>query len=173
MVRHKLHIKEQSVILLTFALDFFCSFRVPLTHYSYCSFLSHVKQFLLQMAENINDLKNLIEKPTNTITQQNLTIQNLNDRQNIVERKQVCSQNSIYQLEKRALSNERYQNRPFSIFTNLDISEDGNVLPQILHLSNEILKVSLNADEISIAHALRPGKIAPLLYNFCICNKEM
>ena len=47
------------------------------------------------MAENINDLKNSIKKLTNTITQQNLAIQNFNECLNIVERKQVCSENSI------------------------------------------------------------------------------
>ena len=125
------------------------------------------------MAENINDLKNLIEKLTNTKAHQNLTIQNLNERLNIVERKQVCSGISIYKLEKRILSVGRYQNRPFLIFTNLSIPEDDNVMPQILQLSNKNQKVSLNADEISIALALRPEKVAPAIVHFLFLQQKI
>ena len=53
------------------------------------------------MTENLNYLKNLFEQLTITVTQQNLIIQNLNERLNFVERKQICSENSIYQLEKK------------------------------------------------------------------------
>ena len=49
------------------------------------------------MTENTNDLNKVTEKTTNTISQQNLTIQNLNERLNIVELKQVYSENSICQ----------------------------------------------------------------------------
>ena len=42
-----------------------------------------------------------------------------------------------------------------------------------IYLTKFSRKVSLNADEISIAHALRPGKLPQLLYIFCICNTEM
>ena len=43
--------------LISFALS-------KLTQYSYCSSVSYVKQFVLQMAENINEFLNLIEKLT-------------------------------------------------------------------------------------------------------------
>ena len=61
----------------------------------------------------------------------------------------------------------------FVIFIHLDIPEIGNVQQQRLFLPKKFLKVSLNADEISIAHALKQGKTAPLLYIYCICSKVM
>ena len=73
---------------------------------------------------NISELKQIIEKLTNTVTKQNLVIQNL-------ENNQITSENNIYQLEKRLTAVERYQNRPFLIFTNIDIPADGNVLAPI------------------------------------------
>ena len=96
---------------------------------------------------NISELKQIIEKLTNTVTKQNLVIQNLTDRLEKLENNQITSENNIYQLEKRLRAVERYQNRPFLIFTN-------------------ILQVSLNPDEISIAHPLKNGNIAPIIVQF-------
>ena len=69
----------------------------------------------------ISELKQIIEKLTNTVTKQNLVIQNLTDRLEKLENNQITSENNIYQLEKRLTAVERYQNRPFLIFTNIDI----------------------------------------------------
>ena len=120
---------------------------------------------------NISELKQIIEKLTNTVTKQNLVIQNLTDRLEKLENNQITSENNIYQLEKRLTAVERYQNRRFLIFTNIDIPADGNVLAPILQIVNNNLQVSLNPDEISIAHPLKNGKIAPIIVHFCICNK--
>ena len=46
-------------------------------------------------------------------------------------------------------------------------------MPHSLLLSNKILKVSLIADEISLAHALGPGKFVPITYSFRVYKKEM
>ena len=70
------------------------------------------------------------------------------------------------QLEQRLTAVERYQNRPFLIFTNIDIPADSNVLAPILQIVNNILQVSLNPDEISIAHPLKNGNIAPINVQF-------
>ena len=75
------HIKEQSVVLLTFALDFLCSFAVNTLFLLLFCELRY--KFFLQIAENICDLKKLIEQLKNTITQQDLTIRNLYERLNI------------------------------------------------------------------------------------------
>ena len=115
---------------------------------------------------NISELKQIIEKLTNTVTKQNLVIQNLTDRLEKLENNQITSENNIYQLEKRLTAVERYQNRPFLIFTNIDIPADGNVLAPILQIENNILQVSLNPDEISIAHPLKNGNIAPIIVQF-------
>ena len=115
---------------------------------------------------NISELKQIIEKLTNTVTKQNLVIQNLTDRLEKLENNQITSENNIYQLEKRLTAVERYQNRPFLIFTNIDIPADGNVLAPILQIVNNILQVSLNPDEISIAHPLKNGNIAPIIVQF-------
>ena len=115
---------------------------------------------------NISELKQIIEKLTNTVTKQNLVIQNLTDRLEKLEINQITSENNIYQLEKRLTAVERYQNRPFLIFTNIDIPADGNVLASILQIVNNILQVSLNPDEISIAHTLKNGNIAPIIVQF-------
>ena len=115
---------------------------------------------------NISELKQIIEKLTNTVTKQNLVIQNLTDRLEKLENNQITSENNIYQLEKRLTAVERYQNRPFLIFTNIDIPADGNVLAPILQILNNILQVSLNPDEISIAHPLKNGNIAPIIVQF-------
>ena len=120
---------------------------------------------------NISELKQIIEKLTNTVTKQNLVIQNLTDRFEKLENNQITSENNIYRLEKRLTAVERYQNRPFLIFNNIDIPADGNVLAPILQLVNNILQVSLNPDEISIAHSLKMETLRLLLFNFCICNK--
>ena len=115
---------------------------------------------------NISELKQIIEKLTNTVTKQNLVIQNLTDRLEKLENNQINSENNIYQLEKRLTAVERYQNRPFLIFTNIDIPADGKVLAPILQIVNNILQVSLNPDEISIAHPLKNGNIAPIIVQF-------
>ena len=115
---------------------------------------------------NISELKQIIEKLTNTVTKQNLVIQNLTDRLEKLENNQITSENNIYLLEKRLTAVERYQNRPFLIFTNIDIPADGNVLAPILQIVNNILQVSLNPDEISIAHPLKNGNIAPIIVQF-------
>ena len=115
---------------------------------------------------NISELKQIIEKLTNNVTKQNLVIQNLTDRLEKLENNQITSENNIYQLEKRLTAVERYQNRPFLIFTNVDIPADGNVLAPILQIVNNILQVSLNPDEISIAHPLKNGNIAPIIVQF-------
>ena len=115
---------------------------------------------------NISELKQIIEKLTNTVTKQNLVIQNLTDCLEKLENNQITSENNIYQLEKRLTAVERYQNRPFLIFTNIDIPADGNVLAPILQIVNNILQVSLNPDEISIAHPLKNGNIAPIIVQF-------
>ena len=85
--------------------------------------------------------------------------------------KQITSENNIYQLEKRLTTVERYQNRPFLIFTKIDIPAHGNVLAPILQIVNNNLEVILNPDEISIANPLKMEKLRMLLVNFCICNK--
>ena len=59
-----------------------------------------------------------------------------------------------------------YQNRPFLIFTNLDIPADGNVLARILQIVNNNLQVSLKPDEISIANPIKNGNIAPVIVQF-------
>ena len=97
---------------------------------------------------------------------QNLVIPNLTDRLETVENNQIISENNIYLLEKRLTAVERYQNRPFLIFTNIDIPADGNVLAQILQIVNNNLQVSLNPDEISTAHPLKKGNIAPIIVQF-------
>ena len=48
---------------------------------------------------NISELKQIIEKLTNTVTKQNLVIQNLTDRLEKLENNQITSENNIYQLE--------------------------------------------------------------------------
>ena len=50
--------------------------------------------------ENITELKQIIEKLTNTVTKQNLVIQNLTDLLKKLENIQITSGNKIYQLEK-------------------------------------------------------------------------
>ena len=121
--------------------------------------------------ENISELKQIIEKLTNTVTKQNLVIQNLTDRLEKLENNQITSENNIYELEKRLTAVEWYQNRPFFIFTNIDIPADGNVLAPILQIVNNILQVSLTPDEISIAHPLKMETLRLLLFNYCICKK--
>ena len=130
---------------------------------------------------NISELKQIIEKLSNTVTKQNLVIQNHTDRLKKLEINQITSENNIYQFEKRLTAVERYQNRPFLIFTSHDIPADGNVLAPILQIVNNILQVSLNPDEISIGQPIKNGnivqflkllKLLKLLFNFCICNKE-
>ena len=69
---------------------------------------------------NISELKQIIEKLTNTVTKHNLVIQNLTDRLEKLENNQFTSENNIYQLEKGLTAIERYQNRPFLIFTNIE-----------------------------------------------------
>ena len=118
---------------------------------------------------NISELKQIIEKLTNTVTTQNLVIQNLTDRLEKLENNKITSDNNIYQLEKRLTAVERYQNGPFLIFTNIDIPADGNVLAPILQIVDNNLLVTLNPDEILVAHPLKNGNL--LLFNFCICNK--
>ena len=93
---------------------------------------------------NISKLKQFIEKLTNTVTKQNLVIQNLADRLEKVENNQITSENNIYQLQKLLTAVERYQNRRFLIFTNIDIPADGNVLAPILQIVNNNLQVILN-----------------------------
>ena len=50
---------------------------------------------------NVSELKQIIEKLTNTVTKQNLVIHNLTDRLEKLENNQITSENNIYQLEKR------------------------------------------------------------------------
>ena len=80
--------------------------------------------------------------------------------------KQITSENNIYQLEKRLTTVERYQNRPFLIFTKIDIPAHGNVLAPILQIVNNNLAVILNPDEISIANPLKNGNIAHVIVQF-------
>ena len=112
---------------------------------------------------NISKLKQIIEKLTNTVTTQNLVIQNLTDRLEKLENNKITSENNIYQLEKRLTAVERYQNRPFLIFTNIDIPADGNVLAPILQIVDNNLLVTLNPDKILVAHALKNGNIEPVI----------
>ena len=49
--------------------------------------------------ENITEIKQIIEKLRNTVTKQNLVIQNLTDRLKKLENIQITSENDIYQLE--------------------------------------------------------------------------
>ena len=123
---------------------------------------------------NISELKQIIEKLTNTVTKQNLVIQNLTDRLEKLENNQITSENNIYQLEKRLTAVERYKNRPSLVFTNIDIPADGNVLAPILQIVNNNLQVSLNPDEISIAHPLKNGKIVPIIVQFlCLQQRDI
>ena len=115
---------------------------------------------------NISELKQIIEKPINTVTKQNLVIQNFTDRLEKIENNQITSENNIYQLEKRLTPVERYQNRPFLIFTNIDLPAGGNELAPILQIVNNKLHGNLNPDEISIAHPLKNGNIAPVIVQF-------
>ena len=57
---------------------------------------------------NISELKQIIEKLTNTVTKQNLVIKNFTNRLEKLENNQITSENKIYQLEKRLTAVERY-----------------------------------------------------------------
>ena len=122
--------------------------------------------------ENITKLKQINEKLTNTVTKQKLVIQNLTDGLEKLENKQNTSKINIYQLEKRLKTVGRYPNRPFLVFTNIDIPADGNVLAPILQLANNNLQVSLNPDKISINHLLKTIDIATVIVQFLYLQQK-
>ena len=89
--------------------------------------------------EDILELKQFREKLKNTAAKQKLVIQNFTDSLKKLENKQSTSENNTHQLEKQLTTVESYQNRPFLIFTNIDIPADGNILAPIFINSKQQL----------------------------------
>ena len=98
--------------------------------------MEDLDQLELSIAEanydNKEEIKSLLSNLIATIKKQSETMKSNENRRNETE-VQVKKVNNNYVLEKRLSKVERYANRPFLLFVNPDVAQDGSTLQFLLH----------------------------------------
>ena len=110
------------------------------------------------------EIKTLIQNLTKTIKEQAKRINELENRQNMMEDNVIQNRNQLHDLEERTATLERYSRKTCLIFANIEV--EPNPIDNILQLLRNCLQININAQDIAACHPLNRTLVAPVIVKF-------
>ena len=107
------------------------------------------------------EIKTLIQNLTKTIKEQAKRINELENRQNMMEDNVIQNRNQLHDLEERTATLERYSRKTCLIFANIEV--EPNPIDNILQLLRNCLQININAQDIAACHPLNRTLVAPVI----------